>query len=185
MDEAWVDAPGLEGVIKVSNCGGTRSFLRNKVNGIPVKASLDTAGYPTLRLTLNGVKRNYLVHRLVATAFIPNPERKREVNHIDGNKANNNVANLEWATHKENLMHAARTGLMDGVAKASSERNRKGVAAISENGDVLDFDSLNAAAAYFGRTNTSNISAVLHGRRKRCAGHVFVWTGGDNECSAT
>ena len=60
----------------------------------------------------NGVRRDVLAHRLVAEAFIPNPKNKKEVNHIDGNKLNNNPSNLEWCTHKENMQHASKLKLI-------------------------------------------------------------------------
>ena len=63
----------------------------------------------------NGKRRNIPAHRLIATAFIPNPENKPQVNHIDGNKHNNAVSNLEWVTRSENCRHAFRTGLYKGI----------------------------------------------------------------------
>lgn len=63
-------------------------------------------GYVALKLTVNGVRSSHLIHRLVAQAYIPNPECKTEVNHIDGNKLNNDVSNLEWNTSSENKQHA-------------------------------------------------------------------------------
>lgn len=72
----------------------------------------DQDGYRTVRLCSNGKFTYPRVHRLVASAFIPNPDNKLEVNHIDGDKSNNNVNNLEWCTKSENMRHAYKTGLM-------------------------------------------------------------------------
>ena len=63
-------------------------------------------------MTQEGKKRTFRVHRLVAMAFLPNPQNKQEVNHIDGNKENNSLENLEWATRQENAQHAVDTGLI-------------------------------------------------------------------------
>lgn len=91
----------------VSNIGEV--FRNNK----KLKPSIGGNGYYAVNIvyeTKKGVTKP--IHRLVATAFIPNPENKREVNHINGNKLDNRVENLEWATPKENTQHAIRTGLM-------------------------------------------------------------------------
>lgn len=86
----------------------SRQYYRNPNGRIrKLKPSLGKTGY--LRVCLydkNRKKHMRLVHRLVACAFIPNPENKCEINHIDGNKQNNNVFNLEWATRSENILHA-------------------------------------------------------------------------------
>lgn len=68
-------------------------------------------GYANITLIKNGNKFKTVIHRLVAKAFIPNPENKPEVNHINGNKANNNVDNLEWCTRTYNIQHAFKNGL--------------------------------------------------------------------------
>lgn len=67
--------------------------------------------YNKVTLSINGKERQYLVHRLVATAFIPNPDNKPEVNHINGDRFDNRVENLEWVTASENQSHAVRTNL--------------------------------------------------------------------------
>jgi hypothetical protein len=69
------------------------------------------AGYRNVGLAVNGRSKKFKVHRLVALAFLPNPQNKPDVNHKDGNKANNCLGNLEWCTEKENVQHAVQTGL--------------------------------------------------------------------------
>lgn len=69
------------------------------------------SGYYRVIFSKNGIITKHIVHRLVATAFMPNLENKPQVNHIDGNKLNNHILNLEWATSSENVRHAIATGL--------------------------------------------------------------------------
>ena len=110
--EYWKDIKGYEGLYQISNLGRVKSLPRNgtiKDERI-IKYSLDKYGYP--QVVLNNKKHKcFRVHRLVAEAFIPNPQNKSTVNHIDGNKTNNKLNNLEWNTIKENNDHALRTGL--------------------------------------------------------------------------
>lgn len=90
--------------------------FRKNQRGIITEAAQTYTGrrsnYATVSYTDNGKQKHFLVHRLVGEAFIPNPENKPEINHIDGNPKNNDVNNLEWVTRKENVVHAYRTGLM-------------------------------------------------------------------------
>jgi len=79
-----------------------------------IKPWLNHNGYMVVNLFISGVRKGGRVHRLVAEAFIQNPDNKPQVNHIDGNKLNNNVANLEWCTNEENLRHGFEKGLMKG-----------------------------------------------------------------------
>lgn len=69
-------------------------------------------GYKLVCLTVNKVRKNKYIHRLMAEHFIDNPDNKPLVNHIDGNKSNNTISNLEWCTLSENMQHASRTGLL-------------------------------------------------------------------------
>lgn len=80
---------------------------RNRV----LKTYIINSGYVAIKLTAGGNKKHRLIHRLVAEAFIPNPDEKKEVNHIDGNKLNNDVYNLEWVSSSENKRHALDIGL--------------------------------------------------------------------------
>ncbi len=115
-DEQWKtveDAPDY----LVSNYGRVWSNRRRGEYLIP--CNNNSAGYYRVRLTANG-ERDYNVSRLVAKAFIPNPENKPEVNHKDGRKVNNRDINLEWITHRDNIKHAFKSGLKYGL---KGERN--------------------------------------------------------------
>lgn len=107
MEEIWKDIEGYEGYYQVSNLGRVRSLdhidCRGRhIKGKTTKQLKDKDGYYYVQLNKNGVQTKKKVHRLVAIAFIPNPENKREVSHLDETKTNNQVSNLEWATSKEN-----------------------------------------------------------------------------------
>jgi hypothetical protein len=79
--------------------------------GKVLKPKIDKYGYQVITLSKNGIRKTYTIHQLVAKAFIPNPENKKTINHKDGNKMNNYVDNLEWATEKENQQHKWKNGL--------------------------------------------------------------------------
>lgn len=122
MEEIWKDIPEYEGLYQVSNLGNVKSLSRTitlegknqykkynakkEIKGKFIKPSINKYGYYQMLLYKNKMKKNFLVHRLVAQAFIPNRNNKPTVNHIDGNKLNNNIKNLEWATNKEQTYHS-------------------------------------------------------------------------------
>lgn len=129
MEEIWKDIEGYEGKYQVSNLGRVKSLKRkcNVLNGYRtvnekiLNLNKNRYGYVTVNLSKNNKNKICTIHRLVATAFIPNPENKPQVNHIDGNKTNNIVENLEWVSKEENMQHAVNTGLL----KFTEERNHK------------------------------------------------------------
>jgi hypothetical protein len=86
---------------EISNCGMVLSHNTGNI----MKPWLSRKGYECIQLSNNGKAKSYLIHRLVAHAFIPNPENKREIDHIDRNKTNNHVSNLRWATRSENTQN--------------------------------------------------------------------------------
>lgn len=118
--EIWKDVRGYEGLYQVSSMGQVKSLDRivlgkkgspRKQKGIVMKPYCGKNGYPIAILSKDGRKKTHTVHRLMALNFLPNPENKRTVNHMDGIKTNNRLSNLEWATDKENVNHAWRIGL--------------------------------------------------------------------------
>ena len=121
MEEIWKDIKGYEGLYQVSNLGRIKSLDRKariqngayrQVKGriVPIRKGEKT-NYPFVGLTKNHKSKMLRIHRLVADAFIPNPNNLPQINHKDGNKTNNNVNNLEWCTPSENCLHAYRVGL--------------------------------------------------------------------------
>ena len=112
-NEIWKPIPEFEKSYEVSNLGRIRAI--HGYGGIPEGYILKThycrKGYELVRLYKDNTLTNTTVHRCVAKAFIPNPTKKKTVNHIDGNKQNNSLENLEWATYSENHIHAFKAGL--------------------------------------------------------------------------
>ena len=90
-----------------------------------------------VHLVANGNSKLVVIHRLVAKAFIPNPQNKAQVNHIDGNKKNNNVRNLEWCTNQENVIHAINIGLIDLEKLKNRKHYTKAVNQYSINGEFI------------------------------------------------
>ena len=125
--ELWKDIIGYEGYYQISNLGNVRSVDRfdgvHDRQGAIMKPALKRNGYLQVGLRKHSERKWFSVHRLVAIHFIENPDKKPQVNHIDGNKLNNTIENLEWVTEKENQNHAARLGLRDNIPKGKNHCN--------------------------------------------------------------
>jgi len=175
MEEIWKSIGGFEGIYQISNCGNVRSVKRSK----NLKHN-NSHGYFTVDLYLNGIRKKIRVHRLVAEAFIPNPDNKPEVNHEDGVKTNNNASNLTWMTHSENGLHAYRTGLNYTVTntywkgKIGTEHSKsKPVIQTNEAGNVLNrFAGAREAERQTG-VSYQHISSCCTGKQKTAGGYVW------------
>lgn len=164
MKEVWKDIEGYEGLYQVSSFGRVHSLYKN----IILKGVKATGGYTIVNLSKNGSTSTKTIHRLVAQVFIPNPENKPEVNHIDEDKSNNRVDNLEWMTAKENVNHGTRN-------KRLSRTKSIPILAINlKTGESKQFYGINECARQLG-LNPSNITSVLKGNRKQTGGYKFKY----------
>lgn len=178
MSEIWKDVVGYEGLYKVSDNGNVMSLHYNHKNEPHLlKQSCGSSGYLHLQIYKGKKCKTVYVHQLVAEAFIPNPHNKQEINHINGNKLDNRLSNLEWATTSENQKHAIRNGLR----KPSPNSGRFGknnplsktFCQYDLNGNFIrEWTGITQTAKEFGVSNTS-LRHCLNGKHKTCCG--FIW----------
>lgn len=182
--EHWRPIPETKGFIEVSDQGRVRSLLR----GDPylLKTQADNKGYHRVTATIEGEKHTYKLHREVAKAFIPNPNNLPQVNHKDGNKENNNVANLEWVTNRDNAQHAIANGLWESVFEATRKENesrKKPIIAYRIDGAfpcTRYYESIHEAERAIG---SRHITAVLKGKRTHTKGWAFQYAKGGDACA--
>ena len=177
--EEWRDIEGYEGLYQVSNLGNVRSITRsvtypnggNRVfQGQELSKICAATGYYQVGLSRNGKVKVTNIHRLVAVAFIPNPENKPHVNHIDANKKNNDCSNLEWVTRHENMQHAHSLGLCNEDLSAAREARKRKV----RRSDGAVFNSIREAANALG-AHSGNISLAASGKRRNAAGYEWEY----------
>lgn len=177
-NEIWKDVLEYEGLYHISNLGRIRSLNYNNTTQIKIR-KLDVRGmYLAICLCRHNIKTKYSVHRLVAINFIENPQNKPEVNHIDGNKMNNHVDNLEWVTTSENRHHAFNTGLQKSAkywtGRFGKDHNlSKEVNQYDKNGVFVNKFYSTCEAKRLTGINQSNISACVLHKRKSAGG--FIW----------
>lgn len=158
--------------------GKKRYYQRN---GKILKKAINPYGYYCVTIKyLNGTQKVMGVHQLIAKTFIPNPDNKPQVNHIDGNKLNNKINNLEWCTVKENIQHAYKIGLNKGgkpwLGKFGKEHNRSiPVIAYNLDGTIYkEYDNITEAAKDLKMKSSTHISACIKGKRKTAGGFIWV-----------
>jgi hypothetical protein len=182
-NEIWKDVIGFEGIYQVSNKQRIKRIALSKIiNNVKidfqertVKTRLDKKGYVILNLCRNKEKFNTSLHRVVAKAFIPNPENKPQVNHINGIRNDNRIENLEWSTASENVLHSYH--ILKKIPNAIGKLNRCGkkVAYYDLSGQLKGTFLSTMDAQRSLKISNSNISAVCLGRKNKTNGYIFKY----------
>jgi hypothetical protein len=174
MQEAWKEIEGYEGIYQISNKGNVKV-----VDGIDaagrtrreklMHTSINRGGYQQVMLRKNGTIKLHRVHRLVATAFIENPNQYGEVNHKDENKLNNGVDNLEWCTHQYNSLYGTRV-------ERTAEKRRRKVIQYSLNGDFIKtWNGIRMAGRACGDTKGTHITNCCTGKANKAYGYIWKY----------
>lgn len=164
----------LKFLYEINESGVLRNVKSKKI----VTGYIERNGYRRVRIEnkcLGGVVRTS-IHQLVAEAFIPNPENKPEINHIDSNRSNNNVSNLEWVTHSENMKHSYKKGRSSKWITEYRESQRKPVS----NGENT-FESISSAGKWLAengrvknvRSGIASVSQVVRGTKATAGGYKW------------
>lgn len=173
--ETWRSVKNYEGLYEVSNFGNVRNAHTKRM----LKPYRNQKDYCRVMLTKNKKSKNFLVSRLVAEVFIPNPKNLPEVNHIDENKANNNANNLEWVNHSFNAWYSSPRRKLRNEKEIYDDR----IKMIDTKGIVIIFNSLYEATTYCvdaGLTNNrisayTSIKRVLDGEAARGQSYKRCW----------
>jgi len=185
MQETWKDIEEYEGIYEVSTLGN----VRNKISGIMKLPHDNGHGYKSVSLSQNGHYKTRYVHRLVATAFIDNPDKKPEVHHIDSDRSNNKLDNLQWVTSKENNNFPEHIKAMQSNENWAKQRQKSMAKArdkaivinsyrarFIKNGIALEFESLAEGARKLG-LDKGGATRVANGKQAHTHGYVIEYVG--------
>lgn len=183
MEEIWKDIPNFEGFYQASNLGKIRSLSRmvkghhnskSSMTGRVLKPKISKWGYRQVTLSVYGKHHFKRVCRLIASTFLENKQNKPCVNHIDGNKINDSIVNLEWNTYSENMKHASATGLLHNVGlRGKDNKCSKSVIQYDRNGIYIKKWGSIREAGFCLSICPSSISKVCKGKYKTIGG--FKW----------
>lgn len=177
MTETWKDIKGYEGLYQISNLGDVKRISSGKI-----LKPYSHNGYIRVALSKDNTPKHMDIHRLIAQAFIPNPENKPEINHKDGNKENNSIQNLEWCTRKENMSHAKKMGLwkMTDNMKKGLDQSKRTYQYDRDYNFIQSFESADEASRQL-HINAGNLHSCCEGKRKTAGGYIWSYEkrGGD------
>lgn len=177
-EEIWKDIPDYEGLYQISNLGRVKSLEKTMWNNhknikkeeMILKPNKVGKGYYCVKLYKNKEYKMKKVHRLVAQAFIDNPENKKQVNHIDGDKENNCVNNLEWCTCRENIKHSWKNNLHKSLKGKYNKLSKEILQYDLQGNFIKKWESITSAQQDL---KISNISSVCSGERKKAGGYIW------------
>ena len=188
--EIWKDIPEYEGLYQVSNlgniksldiminCKGAKGIDSHLRKGRILKQNIGTTGYYSVNLSKNGKTRYIRVHTILAKVFIPNPNDYPCINHIDGNKLNNNLDNLEWCTYSHNNSEAYRIGLKTnkyaGKYGKEAQFSKPLLQYSLEDEFIREWENANQVKRELGYC-AENIRNVCNGRRKQANGYKWKY----------
>jgi hypothetical protein len=187
MEEIWKDVVGYEGSYQISSLFRVKSLKRiyevTKQGRIykvfqkekDLKSTINGKGYYCVGLYKDNKKTTFLVHRLFAKVFIPNPENKPHINHINGIKFDNRIENLEWVTHSENIQHAYDTGLKI-APKGNKSVLSKSVSQFTKEGVFIASYGSGLEAMRATGVSNCHICSVALGSRNYAGGFVWKFT---------
>jgi hypothetical protein len=164
----WRPVNGYEGIYEVNRLGQIRNAKRKNI----MAQRINKIGYPYVCLNKNNKQTGKVVHRILAIAFLPNPLNLPTVNHIDGNKQNNDLSNLEWVSYSENNKHAYAHGLKKGIT-GKVRIAAKPIVAYKDGIFLKEFDCASDATSL--GISTSTIFRCLNKKRKSRKGYEFKY----------